>query len=54
MLNKIKNLVSDEEGLGIVEYGLILGLIVVGAVAIMAVLGPKITNMFIRVNNQIN
>ena len=54
MLEDINIFVLDEEGQGIVEYGLILGLIVVGAIAVMALLGPKITNMFNKVNNAIH
>ncbi len=53
MLNSIKKFMKDEQGQGIVEYGLILGLIVVGAIGIMALLGPKIKNMFNNVNNQL-
>jgi pilus assembly protein Flp/PilA len=54
MLEDINIFALDEEGQGIVEYGLILGLIVVGAIAIMATMGGKITNMFNKVNNAIH
>ena len=46
MLTRVKELVRSEEGQGMVEYGLILGLIAVAAVAALLLLGPKIADMF--------
>ena len=54
MLKKLKNLVSNEEGQGMVEYGLILALVAVVVIAALALLGPKIANVFHNVNNQLN
>ncbi len=42
---------KDENGQGMVEYALILGLIAIAAVVILIVLGPKIKNLFKRSNN---
>ena len=53
MLNKLKNLVSDEQGQGMVEYGLILALVSVAAIAVLVFMGPKIANIFRNVNNQL-
>lgn len=53
MLNKLKGLFIEEEGQGMTEYGLILGLIAAGVIGILVFLGPKITAMFKNVNDQI-
>jgi pilus assembly protein Flp/PilA len=42
MLKKMKNLVVQEEGQALTEYGLIIGLIVVGCIVSLKVIGPKI------------
>lgn len=41
----------DEEGQGMVEYGLLLGLIAIAVIAVLVVLGPRIANMFGGVND---
>ncbi|MEW9672600.1 Flp family type IVb pilin [Ammoniphilus sp. 3BR4] len=53
MMNFVKRLVREEEGQGMVEYGLILGLIVVGAIVAMGPLGTKITALFNKVNTAV-
>jgi len=40
---------SDEEGQGMVEYGLIVGLIAIIVIAVFVALGPQINNMFSNV-----
>ncbi len=50
---KIKAILKDESGQGMVEYGLILGLIAVAAVAVLVLLGPKISNMFAKASNSL-
>jgi pilus assembly protein Flp/PilA len=40
-----------EEGQGLVEYALILVLVAVVVIAILAVLGPQIGNVFSQINN---
>ena len=40
-----------EDGQTMTEYGVLLALIVVGVVAVLVVLGPKIVNAFSYVNN---
>lgn len=42
----MRRLVQEEEGQGLVEYALILGLIVVGAIAFMGPIGTKISGWF--------
>lgn len=53
MLNKMKNIVTNEEGQGMVEYGLILALVAVVVIAALTLLGPKIANVFTNVNNKL-
>ncbi len=45
-MKNLKAVLKDESGQGMVEYGLLLGLIAVAAVAVLVILGPKISNMF--------
>jgi pilus assembly protein Flp/PilA len=46
MMNKLKGLVVEEKGQGMTEYGLVLGVIAVGVVAILATLRDEIMTMF--------
>ncbi|MEZ4357806.1 MAG: Flp family type IVb pilin [Eubacteriales bacterium] len=46
-----KKIIADENGQGMVEYGLILGLIAVAAIAALVILGPKIKSMFDAANS---
>lgn len=46
MLKKMKNLVVAEEGQALTEYGLIIGLIAVGCIALIATLGDQIKGVF--------
>ncbi len=49
MLRAIKSLftpVTPEEGQGMVEYGLIVGLIAIIVIAVFVALGPQITALF--------
>lgn len=45
-MNKFKNMLKNEDGQGMVEYGLIVGLIAVVVIAAIALLGPKIATLF--------
>jgi len=49
----MKNLLSDEEGQGMVEYGLLIGLIAIVVIVALVVLGPRIRDMFFNVSNQL-
>jgi pilus assembly protein Flp/PilA len=46
MLNKLKGLVVEEQGQGMTEYGLVLGLIAVAAVGALALLRDEIVIMY--------
>ncbi|MFE8699619.1 Flp family type IVb pilin [Cytobacillus sp. FJAT-54145] len=46
MMNKLKGLVVEEQGQGMTEYGLVLGVIAVGVVATLVLLKEQIQAMF--------
>ena len=52
-MKRIKRIITDENGQGMVEYGLILGLIAVAAIAALIILGPKISGIFDSANQKI-
>ena len=43
--------IKDEAGQGMVEYGLILALVAIAAIAALTLLGGNVKNMFNTVNN---
>ena len=43
----------DESGTETLEWGLVCGLIVVGAITAMALIGPKVNDMWNDMNNEI-
>lgn len=53
MTKKVKALFIEEEGQGMTEYGLILGLIALAAVVAMTAFGSQISKMFQKVTGQI-
>lgn len=50
----LKKLLLSEEGQGMTEYGLILALIAVAAIAVLILLGPKIVGFFQRASDEID
>lgn len=50
----MKKFLMDESGQGMVEYGLILGLIAVAAIAVLVLLGPKIAGIFSKANSELD
>lgn len=48
MKAKMKALFTEEQGQGMTEYGLVLGLIAVGVVAVLITMRTEITNLFNR------
>ena len=52
-MKKLMGFLKDENGQGMVEYGLIIGLIAVVVVAALVVLGPKIRDMFTGVSGKV-
>ncbi len=47
-MTKLLGFLKEEEGQGMTEYGLIIGLIVAAAVAVFAFFGPQIVAVFTR------
>jgi pilus assembly protein Flp/PilA len=53
MMNKFKRLVKDEQGQGMTEYGLVLGLIAVAVVATLIALRGQIVALFSKANTTV-
>ncbi len=53
-MKKFIEILKDENGQGMVEYGLILGLIAVAAITVLIALGPKVTKIFSEAETAIN
>ena len=45
---------KDEEGQGMVEYGLIIGLVAIAVIIALTALGPKISEMFNKVGAELD
>ena len=54
MKNLLKNLWQDESGQSLVEYGLIIGAVVVGVAAILLTFKAPLKNIFNNAKNDIN
>lgn len=51
MLSKLKTLATAEEGQGMTEYGLVLGAIAIGVLALLLLLRGKIRDLISNVTN---
>jgi pilus assembly protein Flp/PilA len=49
----VMQLVRDEQGQDLIEYGLLIGIITVGAIAAIIAIGPKVANYFSILNSQL-
>ena len=45
--------IRDERGTETLEWGLVCGLLVIGAITAITLIGPKVTDMWNDVNNEI-
>lgn len=52
-MNKWMNLMKDESGQTMVEYGLLIALISIAVIAVLVVLGPHIASFFQAVDEQL-
>ena len=50
----IRRMFVEEEGQTLVEYGLLVSLIALVVIAILTILGQRIRNLFVAVNQQLN
>jgi len=53
MSRLIARLVRDEQGQDLIEYGLLIGIITVGAIAAIIAIGPKVANYFSILNSNL-
>ncbi|WP_409274341.1 Flp family type IVb pilin [Neobacillus sp. SCS-31] len=53
MMNKMKALLTEEQGQGMTEYGLVLGVIAIGVVAILIGFKEKIIAIFTGVATEV-
>lgn len=53
-MKKFVQMLKDENGQGMVEYGLILGLIAIAAVTVLVALGGKINNIFTKADSALS
>ncbi|MGE6487439.1 Flp family type IVb pilin [Paenisporosarcina sp. NPDC076898] len=45
-MGQLKRLFKEEEGQALTEYGLLIGLISIGVVAVLALIGPQLVRIF--------
>ena len=53
MSNFIARFVRDEQGQDLIEYGLLVGIITVGAITAIQAIGPKVAKFFTDLNGKI-
>ena len=53
MLNIIKQLIKDEEGVSAIEYGLIAALVAIGIITALTTLGDDLTKTFTHVSTKL-
>lgn len=53
MMNKLSALFNEEQGQGMTEYGLVLGIIAVAVVGVLAALRGQILDMFTSVTTAV-
>jgi Flp pilus assembly pilin Flp len=47
----IRRLIRSDEGQDLIEYGLLVGIITITAIAAISLIGPKVTAYFTNLNN---
>ena len=50
---RVGRFIRDERGTETLEWGLVCGLIVLGAITAIGFIGPKVTSMWNNLNNKI-
>lgn len=53
MFNTLRNVIRDEEGATMVEYGIMVALIAGVCIAVVTALGKNVSNAFANVNSSI-
>jgi pilus assembly protein Flp/PilA len=54
MINKMRNLIVREEGQGMTEYGLVLGVIAIAVVGVLVTMRGKIVALFQNANTALD
>ncbi len=54
MTNAFLNMIKDDEGATLVEYGLVVSLIAVAAIVAITALGTQVSATFTNIANKIN
>ena len=54
MINKMRNLIVAEEGQGMTEYGLVLGVIAIAVVGILVTMRTSIVGLFTKANTALD
>ena len=54
MINKMRNLIVEEEGQGMTEYGLVLGVIAIAVVGILVTMRTSIVALFTKANTALD
>ncbi len=52
-MKKFMDILKDENGQGMVEYGLILALVAIAAIGALVLLGPKISALFTAASDKL-
>ena len=50
----LKNWLKDEDGQGMVEYALIIGLVAIAVIVALTALGPTISKKFNEINSKLD
>lgn len=53
MIKMVKNFIVDEKGQGMTEYGLVLGVIGIGAIVALVALRDQISNLLTKIKDSI-
>jgi pilus assembly protein Flp/PilA len=54
MLNMVKRLMAEEEGQGMTEYALVLGVIAIGAIALITAFSGQVTALWTSITGKMS
>jgi Flp pilus assembly pilin Flp len=53
MKTLLKRFVADQSGQDLIEYGLLVGIVTVGAIGVIVLVGPKVATYFTDLNTNL-